>query len=115
MIYMIDIQECTLNTDNCHANAICTNTIGSFVCTCKDGFSGDGEQCTGKLMKNLYTWLRIDTKVKFLHIILSLDIDECTSGTSNCKANAHCINTIGSYKCVCDTGYIGHCEACEGT
>ena len=37
----IDIDECVANTDNCDANAACSNTIGSFTCTCNNGFSGE--------------------------------------------------------------------------
>ena len=33
------------------------------------------------------------------------DVDECEN--SPCKNNATCENTIGSYKCKCDTGYEG--------
>ena len=33
---------------NCHADANCTNTKGSFYCTCLNGYSGDGVLCTGK-------------------------------------------------------------------
>jgi cysteine-rich repeat protein len=40
-----DIDECTLNTDNCDANATCTNTPGSFTCACNMGFSGNGVTC----------------------------------------------------------------------
>ena len=45
--FHIDIDECVLNTDNCHANATCTNTPGSFTCQCKAGFNGNGVSCTG--------------------------------------------------------------------
>ncbi|XP_072017426.1 lactadherin-like [Amphiura filiformis] len=37
-----DVDECTLGTDNCGANAVCTNTVGSFTCDCNVGYSGDG-------------------------------------------------------------------------
>lgn len=33
-----------------------------------------------------------------------LDIDECDKNISNCTQN--CVNTIGSYYCDCDNGYI---------
>ena len=43
-----DTDECALSMDNCDQNAVCMNTIGAFVCSCNDGFSGDGVTCTGK-------------------------------------------------------------------
>ena len=43
-----DINECETGKHNCDANAICSNTIGSFVCTCKPGYSGNGVKCTGE-------------------------------------------------------------------
>ena len=45
-----DIDECFLNTDNCAPTAVCTNTIGSFSCGCLPGYTGDGVNCTGKLL-----------------------------------------------------------------
>ena len=42
---ILDVDECSNNT--CHSNATCNNTIGSFHCTCKKGFTGDGRNCTG--------------------------------------------------------------------
>ena len=33
----------------CHANAKCSNTVGSYKCKCKDGFTGDGFYCNGKI------------------------------------------------------------------
>ena len=43
----LDIDECAIKTDNCSLHAICNNTEGSFNCSCKDGFIGDGVNCTG--------------------------------------------------------------------
>ena len=49
-----DIDECAsddLNLCDNVTRAICTNTIGSYNCSCKSGFSGDGTTCTGWLQK----------------------------------------------------------------
>ena len=44
-----DINECaTDDANNCHTNAACTNTPGSFTCTCIHGYTGDGVTCIGK-------------------------------------------------------------------
>ena len=42
-----DINECTEDLDNCHQDADCFNTVGSFYCDCKDGFNGNGTSCYG--------------------------------------------------------------------
>ena len=49
-----DINECTNNTHNCHENANCTNTNGSFTCECVKGFTGDGENCTGIFNEQIF-------------------------------------------------------------
>ena len=44
---MTDINECELETYPCSQNANCADTEGSFYCTCREGFEGDGFNCTG--------------------------------------------------------------------
>ena len=42
-----DVDECSSNP--CHPNADCNNTLGSYFCTCQQGFEGDGiNTCSGK-------------------------------------------------------------------
>lgn len=62
---IIDINECIANTDDCDQG--CQNTVGSFLCTCRDGYvlSGDGRTCSGK-PSLLSCWYA------FYNIILSL-------------------------------------------
>ena len=45
-----DIDECIDGTHGCDVNAECNNTQGSHNCTCKDGFHGNGPNCTGNLL-----------------------------------------------------------------
>ena len=44
----LDIDECSSNAHSCGVNAVCNNTVGSYACACKAGYSGDGRKCTGK-------------------------------------------------------------------
>ena len=43
-----DVDECVLGTAGC--NHFCDNTIGSFVCSCQNGYflDSDGITCVGK-------------------------------------------------------------------
>ena len=47
-LYEPDINECQEDTDECDTNAECDNIPGSFDCTCKDGFMGNGKGCSGR-------------------------------------------------------------------
>ena len=42
-----DTDECSTNNGGCDTKADCTNTQGSFTCTCQTGYGGDGKNCTG--------------------------------------------------------------------
>ena len=65
--YFSDVDECSLNTHDCDAHAICTNTEGSFTCKCdlNSHHIGDGKTCTPHrkpscfhvfIHKQLFTW-----------------------------------------------------------
>lgn len=49
-ISFIDIDECSEGTNDCHVDSTCTDTEGSYICTCKNGFSGNGVQCDRKCL-----------------------------------------------------------------
>ncbi|KAM7427680.1 hypothetical protein ABFA07_021226 [Porites harrisoni] len=84
-----DVDECRSSTDNdCSTNATCNNTKGSYNCSCKPGYSGNGRNCS--------------------------DIDECRSSShNNCSSNAICNNTPGSFNCSCKPGYSGNGYNCS--
>ena len=48
-IVFVDINECVELSSGCDHN--CTNTIGSFSCSCKDGYAlyDDKQSCIGKI------------------------------------------------------------------
>ena len=47
-----DVNECDMGTDMCDNETVaeCTNTIGSYECSCRLGFTGDGFNCSGMIL-----------------------------------------------------------------
>ena len=82
-----DINECATNAHNCHSDAICTNTIKGFTCSCNPGYVGNGIVCS--------------------------DIDECIWNSNICHSNAKCTNLIGNYECECYPGFDGDGLLCS--
>ena len=52
--FFLDIDECSTNSHSCDVNAVCGNTVGSYTCACKPGYSGNGRTCSGKLNSAIY-------------------------------------------------------------
>lgn len=101
-----DINECSSGTDNCHYNAVCFDSDGSFTCICPEGYEGDGvaecesEKIVAVIFANFDQWV-------FSVVILSLDVNECERGIANCSENANCTDTQGNFTCTCFLGYTG--------
>ena len=87
--YCTDINECSYRNGKyegllyCGRHTTCSNSVGSFSCSCVTGFT------------------------EFVEHDGCRDIDECTEGGHNCGANADCWNTAGSFVCTCKVGYTG--------
>ena len=51
LIIIIDIDECM--SSPCHANATCTNTLGTYTCECDPEYVGNGFICQLQLEGNI--------------------------------------------------------------
>lgn len=100
-------------TMTCDANADCVNTVGSYRCECKAGYSGNGTQCAG--MSTMTS--------KFYHSVMLSDLSHCFSDINECQApsppcgaDSLCKNTIGNFTCVCKAGleFNNMTQSCQG-
>uniref|UniRef100_F6VSN5 EGF-like domain-containing protein n=2 Tax=Ciona intestinalis TaxID=7719 RepID=F6VSN5_CIOIN len=86
----IDINECSEpNTCGTYTNKRCVNTVGSFRCECMPGY---------RRAVGYHPW-RYN-----LIGYRCVDINECLR-TNICGTNKKCVNSPGSYRCVCKRGY----------
>ena len=94
-LFLTDFDECKTTSIECHTNAACINTHGSYVCTCKPGYTGDGLNCTGTVnsLNNQYILFRC--------------WNHC------CQRNTKCTNS-GSHVGECHPGYTGNGQNCTG-
>ncbi|XP_043938203.1 adhesion G protein-coupled receptor E1-like [Protopterus annectens] len=84
-----DIDECQEDKAVCGNYSACTNTIGSYYCTCLLGYR------SRSAVQNF-------TDVSSSGCI---DINECLEDNTICGNHSNCNNTIGSYNCKCHEGY----------
>ena len=59
-----DINECELGVDQCTTNATCSNTEGSYECSCNTGFIGDGYTCCKCMaITNKHVHMQVDISI----------------------------------------------------
>ncbi|XP_034513533.1 adhesion G protein-coupled receptor E1 isoform X6 [Ailuropoda melanoleuca] len=92
-----DIDECSQNPPPCGPHSVCRNLLGRYKCSCVPGFSSP----TGN------DWV-LGMPGRFS----CTDINECLS-TGVCPEHAECINSLGSYSCSCQVGFISHNSVCK--
>lgn len=98
-------------------HAVCSNTEGSFECSCPDGYHGDGLTCAddrclecpsnaGCFDTAIGVGCRCNTGFAGDGTAECLDVNECL-GSPECTEHGVCVNTVGSFSCECDSGFIG--------
>uniref|UniRef100_A0A2C9JE73 protein disulfide-isomerase n=1 Tax=Biomphalaria glabrata TaxID=6526 RepID=A0A2C9JE73_BIOGL len=130
----MDINECS-GSNPCSSGQ-CNNIDGSFYCTCPAGYKLTSDQLTCQECEEGYYGTNCNSSCQCTSTNTvscnttdgscvckpgwqgqdcSVDINECsTNGV--CYNNSQCINSQGSYKCVCATGYLStgsSCNACD--
>ena len=114
-----DINECTSGSHNCAQ--VCTNTAGSFTCSCNSGYTlaADRRTCEGiefsaRTQVVLFTICLLNVLRKYVLIPCYSDINECSTSNGGCQHT--CVNTAGSYQCQCRSGYTlsSNIQSCDG-
>ena len=88
------MDECLEDKHDCHADAKCTNSPGSWFCACNPGYHGDGVSCVDNnecVREDYIGWLR-----------------------HNCHVDGVCTNNPGSFDCACQPGFTGDGVDCAG-
>ena len=108
--------------DYCDKNSKCINSLGSFICSCKNGFYGNGTHCAEgscpeelcpineKCISPRSNQCDCQNGFERNESGVCLDIDECSF--LGCDENADCINQPGSFSCTCRDGFYGSGQFC---
>lgn len=72
MFYHADMDECLNASHNCDERGNCTNTIGSYLCSCKEGYIGDGKSCIFLPGNYLVVNERMDINATIVYILLKI-------------------------------------------
>ena len=71
-LFVSDVDECVLGTDNCDPVATCTNIEGTYTCSCPAGYTGSG--ITGECQSELIV---VDF-MSYFDMIKSYEYSKCS-------------------------------------
>ena len=71
LYFIKDIDECKTQTSNCSEHAACSNSVGSFSCSCRSGYLGNGYLCLGILSLSIFLPSKIYISFYFAILIFS--------------------------------------------
>ena len=94
-----------LSASQCPENSECLGTGTDSSCVCRVGYARDNNSCIGKLGYSI-------TVVLWPLLLLYTDINECLLTEGGCDSHSDCINTAGSFGCLCKLGYTGNGITC---
>nr|XP_061796796.1 fibrillin-1-like [Nerophis lumbriciformis] len=121
-----DIDECRVMGNLCK-NGQCVNSLGSYKCICKNGYTTD---ITSTKCVDVDECIQAPKPCNFIcknteggylcscprgYILQEdgkscRDLDECSTKQHNCQFL--CVNTIGGFTCKCPPGFTQHHSAC---
>ncbi|RMC01031.1 hypothetical protein DUI87_22718 [Hirundo rustica rustica] len=121
-----DIDECKVLPNLCR-NGQCINSIGSFRCHCRLGYTPD---ITGTACQDLDECNQSPKPCNFIckntegsyqcscprgYVLqedgkICKDLDECSTKQHNCQFL--CVNVIGGFNCKCPPGFTQHHSSC---
>ena len=78
---------------NCHANAKCTNTVGSFQCDCNPGYDGDGVKECNPDPEQLCK-MKCDANANCEHVRDTIVNCECKPGYDGDGTKNNCAGNI---------------------
>lgn len=119
LCFPLDIDECVTGKNLCPYNRQCVNTFGSYYCKCQEGYDlkyvNGKYDCVGKVYMIIKGSHLLTSSPRGTNRLLPIpDLDECAAGTYKCSHHAVCVNTQGSYRCRCKSGFRGNGFECSG-
>ncbi|XP_072166683.1 uncharacterized protein [Diadema setosum] len=121
----IDVNECRESRNICGGGR-CLNSYGSYHCMCAQGLVRRGStcedvnECTSRNFNPCGEYTCLNTRGSYhcsrtdcangyrydISFQRCIDVDECES--QNACEHGRCINTEGSFRCVCSRGFTSH-------